>query len=105
MKRSSTWVRCVRRSAALAVIGAFLFVPTLARLHDRLSTADTRAGFKLSKNIERPHDKQAPVPLVPITAVSLDADTSLECLVAVLSVRIPASPVDARLSNRAPPRL
>ena len=105
MKRSLRRVGFVWRAASVAVVAAFLFVPTLARLHDRLSTADTGAGFKLSKNIERPHDKQVTAPLVPIAALSFGPDTSLACVVTLPNADARTSRVQASLATRAPPRL
>ena len=105
MKRSFRRVGFVWRAAAVAVVGAFLFVPTLARLQDHLSSADTGAGFKLSKNIERPHDKQTTAALVAISALSLGPDRSLAYLLTVPDVDARALHVESRLSARAPPRL
>lgn len=104
MFRCSSRSRALRRIAAAVVICAFALVPTLSRIHDRLSTSDTFPGFKASKNLERPHERQAPVSLArAATAVTVDATTA--GIVAPVSVLHADSVVRAANVVRAPPHV
>ena len=67
--------RLIHRVAAAVVVCVFASLPTLARVHDQLSTRDS-GGFKLSKNLERPHEKLAPAPLARATAARVVRDDS-----------------------------
>ena len=93
----------LHRFAAIVVVGVFASVPTLARVHDRLSTHDDGSAFRLSKNIERPHEKVAAAPLVCTTpARALRDDT--RCGDARDVVVHPPTPLVApELASRAPP--
>ena len=51
--------RLIFRLAALTIIGVLASLPILARLHDRLTASDQPAGFRLSKNLERPREKHS----------------------------------------------
>ena len=61
--------RCMGAAAWLLVI-AFACVPALSRVHDRLSLSDQTAGFKPSKNVERPHDRHTPAGLIAVGAAA-----------------------------------
>ena len=54
----------LHRVAAIVVVGVFASLPTLARINDRLSTHDDVSTYRLSKNIERPHEKAGAAALV-----------------------------------------
>jgi hypothetical protein len=74
------------RIAALAVICAFAALPLLARIHDRVTAHDDVTRFRLSQNLERPHEKEAVAGLVatPVFRVAPDT-TTLQQLVAPAS--------------------
>ena len=81
----------------------FASLPTLARIHDRLSGHDDVASFRLSKNLERPHEKIGAASLV-CAMVTLDRPDAARCGDAVEPAP-PAllEPVVAPLASRAPP--
>jgi len=95
--------RFVHRAAALLVACVFAALPTLSRLHDHLLTSDNIPGFRLSKNIERPHERRMPTPLPRFAAPSVGQDTSRAADVAEF-VSIVLQPIVASSSSdRAPP--
>ncbi len=69
------WQRYMTAAAWLLVL-SFACVPALSRVHDRLTLIDQSAGFKPSKNLERPHDRNIPVALVVTHATVPDAYSS-----------------------------
>jgi hypothetical protein len=96
-------LRVVHRAAALLVACVFATLPTLSRLHDHLLTSDNVPGFRLSKNIERPHERHMPTPLLRVAAPSVGQDRSLaadvaDCVSLALQPIVVSSP-----SGRAPP--
>jgi len=88
------------RAAAVLLVCVFASLPTLIRLHERLSAVDDVARFRLSKNIERPHEKQAPAALIRIEW--LGHDLALAVASAPAATRPLDSPRDAA-TGRAPP--
>ena len=56
--------RRILRVAAIAVIGVFAALPVLVRIHDRLSQSDAPTAFRISKNLERPHEKHVVQPAI-----------------------------------------
>ena len=95
--------RLVHRAASLLVVCVFLSLPTLARLHDHLSAADNVAGFRLSKNLERPHERQTTVSLPRIATPSAGHDTARAGDVAPLVSPAPPRLLAAPTADRAPP--
>lgn len=95
--------RLIYRAAAAVVVCVFASLPTLARAHDQLSANDNGAGFKLSKNLDRPHEKLAPAPLVRATAARIvrDATPSGDVIEFVASYSAPA--IALPMPVRAPP--
>ena len=64
--------RRILRVAAIAVIGVFAALPVLVRIHDRLSQSDAPTAFRVSKNLERPHEKHLVQPAIrPAASVAL----------------------------------
>ena len=59
-------------AAAWLLVTVFACVPALSRVHDHLSSSDRAAGFRFSKNIERPHERLTAVPLLVIAGTLLD---------------------------------
>ena len=97
--------RLVYRAAAILVACVFLSLPTLVRLHDHLSTADNISGFRLSKNIERPHERHSPPPSVLKAAAPVVAEASSRGdTIGPFVAHVPQSPVAKPASSRAPPR-
>ena len=70
------------RIAALAVVCVFATLPSLARVHDRLTAHDEVTRFRLSQNLERPHEKTAAVCLVPTPVLRFAPDTTLQYAIA-----------------------
>ena len=100
--RRVTFLRC----GAFLVISILLCVPALTRALEHTLTAQSKTGFRISKNIERPVDKfrpaQTAVDLSVSEAFELGAPpaarfTSSEVVVGPAYVALCASPV------RAPP--
>jgi hypothetical protein len=60
--------KLIVRCAAVLVVCVFASLPTLARVHDRLSAHDDVSSFRPSKNVERPHEKVAASTLAPLPA-------------------------------------
>ena len=96
--------RFVHRFAAAALVCAFAALPTFARAYDRLTSTDNPTAFKISKNLERPHEKIGAAPIVRTAAATLpvrdDAPAGRVCttLVPVRAARaLPPTP------DRAPP--
>jgi len=91
------------RFVAAIVVCVFASLPTLARVHDRLSTHDNSSSFRLSKNLERPHEKIGTIALVAAAPTLVPrADTHVGDLVDIplpQSAQFLASP----LASRAPP--
>src|SRR5579862_9156163 len=58
--------RLVLRAAAIAVVAVFASLPTLMRVHDHLTGLDNPTAFRISKNLERPHEKS----VAPFAAVT-----------------------------------
>ncbi|HEY7288764.1 MAG TPA: hypothetical protein VH583_02925 [Vicinamibacterales bacterium] len=54
----------------------FATLPSLARIHDRLTAHDDVTRFRLSQNLERPHEKAAAVALVVMPLFRIAADTT-----------------------------
>ena len=48
----------------------FAALPALTRACDRLSSTDNPTAFKVSKNLERPHEKVTRAPIVRATAAA-----------------------------------
>jgi hypothetical protein len=91
------------RTVALVVACVFASLPTLARVHERLAARHAVSSFRLSKNVERPHDKVAPAPLVR-TAVPLAArDDSIRGSVDPAAHRSSDCPALSSVVTRAPP--
>jgi hypothetical protein len=63
--------RFVVRLAAITVIGVFGSLPTLTRLHDRITASDQLSGFRFSKNLERPREKHGSDAVVSVSPVSV----------------------------------
>ncbi|HWF85385.1 MAG TPA: hypothetical protein VG222_11070 [Vicinamibacterales bacterium] len=101
--RSDSAPRLAHRAAALLIACVFLTLPTLSRLHDHLSTADNVAGFRLSKNIERPHERHSVAPLPTLASPTVRSDTSLAGGVAAVTSLAPPPVVVAPSCDRAPP--
>ena len=95
--------RLLCRLSAIVVVSVFASLPTLARVHDRLSTHDNASSFKLSKNLERPHEKigGAIVDDSSIAVVARDITRSAD----VIQAPTPAVSASfaAPLAPRAPP--
>jgi hypothetical protein len=79
----------------------FASLPTLSRLHDRLSASDDAGRFRLSKNIERPHEKHSPAPLVRVAWFAPD-ETAVDPVAAPVS-RHPHQHSEVPAPVRAPP--
>jgi hypothetical protein len=69
------------RIAALAVVCVFATLPSLARVHDRLTAHDEATRFRLSQNLERPHEKTVAVSLVATPVFRIAIDTALPLIV------------------------
>lgn len=90
------------RIAALAVVCVFATLPSLARIHDRLTAHDDVTRFRLSQNLERPHEKAAaPLAAMPVFRMTVDATPHL------LVVETDSSPLATGFvfptGSRAPP--
>lgn len=97
-RRSTTSV------AAWLLVVVFASVPTLSRVHDHLSPSDQTAGFRFSKNVERPHEKPAPARLIVIGAALIDSGTLAGELVGSSDVPLPHTRIlVAPAPLRAPP--
>ena len=91
------------RLAALVVACVFASLPTLARVHDRLSTHDEFGSFRLSKNLERPHEKIGAA-AVAATALALVHRDTAPCGEVADPIVVPVTPsFSAPLAARAPP--
>jgi HAMP domain-containing protein len=101
----STVRRTLVRAAALFVACVFASLPTLARIHERLAGRDAVSSFRLSKNIERPHQKAVAPSLDQVATPRVARDDSNRGHVVrpphVASALALASTVD----TRAPPTL
>jgi hypothetical protein len=95
--------RLIYNSAALMVVCVFLFLPTLLRLHDHLSTADKVASFRLSKNLERPHSRHSNAPPLRLVTTSDGHDQTPAGLVTDLAPLAPRLIDVGSSSDRAPP--
>jgi hypothetical protein len=95
--------RLIYRVAAAVVVCVFASLPTLARVHDQLSTRDDGGGFKLSKNLERPHEKLAPTPLAQTTAARVVRDDTPSDDASDFLPSYAAPVVTAPAPGRAPP--
>ena len=68
----------IQRATAIAIVAVFASLPTLARVHDRLSASDAPTAYRVSRNLERPHERQitqSPVDAVVPTALELSRRT------------------------------
>ncbi len=103
--RFATVHRRVHRAAALLVACVFLTLPTLARLHDHLSAIDTDGGFRLSKNIERPHERQAAAIAIAVAVGPRQSgpDLSVAGATVIVAACWPTAPTLVAVSDRAPP--
>lgn len=95
--------RLIHRVAAAVVVCVFASLPTLARVHDQLSARDDGASYKLSKNLERPHEKLVAAPLLRATAASVAFDQTRSGDVAELLPWYSAPAVATPSPVRAPP--
>jgi hypothetical protein len=68
--------RLSHRIAAVTVACVFATLPSLSRIHDRLTAHDDVTRFRLSQNLERPHQKAEGAPLVAMPVFRIAADTS-----------------------------
>ena len=66
----------VQRIAAVAVACVFATLPSLSRIHDRLTAHDDVTRFRLSQNLERPHEKAEAGPLAAMPVFKIATDTS-----------------------------
>jgi len=91
------------RAAAVLVVCVFASLPTLARVHDRLSARDDGTSFRLSKNLERPHDKVGIVALVTVAPSATAPELADRGEVAPAADPISAPLLVNTLTSRAPP--
>lgn len=82
----------------------FVSLPTLARMHDQLSTHDNGTSFRLSKNVDLPHEKIGGAALACCTTLALLHPDRTEGHASAEQPGTPAAlPPVARLASRAPP--
>ena len=81
----------------------FASLPTLARVQDRLSTHDNASSFRLSKNLERPHEKIVATALADSPHPLVVRDRTDRGDVVDVASAPPAQPATASLVSRAPP--
>ena len=91
------------RLAAIVVVSVFASLPTLARVHDHLSTHDNVSSFRLSKNLERPHEKIGATALASTALLLVVRDDSQRGDVVVVSSASFAPLLASPLVSRAPP--
>jgi hypothetical protein len=90
------------QAAAIVVVCVFASLPTLTRVYDRLSTHDDVGRFRLSKNLERPHEKITAVGVAAPAIRVANGPAWNRSLVDLCPV-VPASGFCAPLGPRAPP--
>jgi hypothetical protein len=95
--------RTLVRAVALVVACVVAWLPTLVRAHDRLSPHDSATSFRLSKNVERPHEKAAPAPVDRVAVPLVFRDDSMRrgATPAAQPLAVPA--IASVLTTRAPP--
>ena len=91
------------RLAAVVVVSVFASLPTLARVHDRLTTHDDGGSFRLSKNLERPHEKIVAANAVESSIALVVRDTARSADVAETPTSTVTASFAAPLAPRAPP--
>lgn len=96
--------KLIVRVAAVLVVCVFASLPTLARVHDRLSPRDDVSSFRPSKNVERPHEKVAAPTFPPLPAhrIVLAVPTTVEDVVPTSVLHV-SDIVVAPPASRAPP--
>lgn len=94
--------RSIVRTAAILVMCVFASLPTLARVHDRLTPHGDTGSFRLSKNLERPHEKIAAV-AIAAPAVHVAPDLAWTGDVLERETFPTPPPSLATLPSRAPP--
>ena len=78
-------------------------LPSLSRIHDRLKAHDEVTRFRLSQNLERPHEKVAAACLVAMPAFRITRDTSPHTSVIDTTVPAVTDVFASKPSSRAPP--
>ena len=91
------------RTAAAMVVCVLASLPTLTRLHDRLSEHDDVRAFRLSKNLERPHEKNVATSLEPIRPAFVTRHDSTRRHVVAVAILPKTRGLDSSLDSRAPP--
>ena len=91
------------RIAALAVVCVFASLPSLARIHDRVTAHDEVTRFRLSQNLERPHEKASGAALVAMPLFRIAADTTPHLLVGNTDSSPSADAFVSPTAPRAPP--
>jgi len=93
------------RIAAVTLVCVFASWSTLARMHDPVSTRDDVHRFRLSKNIERPHEKVGVELLLVRLKSHVEPDLSVGWLVVEAVPPAIDSTLTSHLTARAPPNL
>lgn len=91
------------RIAAVTLACVFASLPTLTRLHARVSTRDDMHRFRLSKNLDRPHEKVGVGPLAVTLTSRVEQDPSVRWLVVETFSSAISNTLVSHLTSRAPP--
>ncbi|HYM24700.1 MAG TPA: hypothetical protein VEU08_15890 [Vicinamibacterales bacterium] len=94
--------RLVLRAAAIAVVAVFASLPTLTRIHDHLTGFDNPTAFRISKNLERPHEKSV-APFISSAAPFIACLASPSRDAIILPETAPSSAVVTPADVRGPP--
>lgn len=89
--------------AAVVVACVFASLPTLARVQDHVSTHDDAGSFRLSKNLERPHEKIGAAMLGTLPTFRIACDTLHSPDTVAITSTAFAAVVVSPLASRAPP--
>jgi hypothetical protein len=104
MRAGILFCRSAFRAASVALALVFLLAPTLTRAADRTPIHHETAGFRFSKNIERPHEKFSAAPLITLGGSSTaEPLLRVECLFEPDASVPPFRAFLFRTPDRAPP--